>query len=254
MSKYSSKWLKVSEPPPVNAFSTELSLKTANDVRAAVLSSEFPKIFTAGLDLHDASALGADGADTTRDGAHIFDFQAAITFPVIAATHGHVIGLGVDMTAVCDIRLAASNSVFAIKEVDIGLAADIGSLAYLPKITGNQSLLRELAYTGRYFNAQEAKDLGVGGKDEVVQEALKLAQFIASKSPVAVAGSKVDHSVKDNLEYTAAWNAGMLMTDDIAENLRATQAKQKPWFAAIESRFRSCQTITPGLWRVFSSL
>ena len=83
-----------------------------------------------------------------------------------------------------------------MQEVDIGLAPDIGSLAFLPKITGNQSLLRELTYTARSFSAAEADKLGLvskvvpGGRDEVVHEALELAKFIAAKSPIAVTGSK----------------------------------------------------------------
>lgn len=85
---------------------------------------------------------------------------------------------------------------YAPQEVDIGLAPDIGSLAFLPKITGNHSLLRELTYTARAFSAAEADKLGLvskvvpGGRDEVVHEALELAKFIAAKSPIAVTGSK----------------------------------------------------------------
>lgn len=112
-----------------------------------------------------------------------------------------------------------------MKEVDIGLAADIGSLAYLPKITGNQSFVRELAYTGRNFSAPEAEKLGLvsrivpGGRDEVVQAALELAKVIAAKSPIAVSGTKRlvsharDHSVEENLVYTRSWNAHALMTN-----------------------------------------
>jgi delta(3,5)-delta(2,4)-dienoyl-CoA isomerase len=80
--------------------------------------------------------------------------------------------------------------------VDIGLAADGGSLAYLPKITGNESLLRELAYTARSFSSDEALRLGLvsriveGGMDAVVGAALHLAKEIALKSPVAVSGTK----------------------------------------------------------------
>ncbi|KAG2004231.1 enoyl-CoA hydratase/isomerase [Coprinopsis cinerea AmutBmut pab1-1] len=281
MSKYSSKWLKVSEPvphvllielnrAPVNAFSTEFWRAYGNlfetivedgyDVRAAVVSSTFPKFFTAGLDLNDAGVLGSDGADTSRDGARsslamrktLLEFQEAIgkpeqaPFPVIAAIHGWCIGLGVDLTSICDIRYAASNTTFSIKEVDIGLAADIGTLAYLPKITGNQSLIRELAYTARNFSAAEAEKIGLvskvveGGKDEVVREALKLAEYIASKSPVAVSGTKHlitharDHSVPENLAYTGAWNAAALMTDDILENLKATKTKKKANFKSLK--------------------
>jgi delta(3,5)-delta(2,4)-dienoyl-CoA isomerase len=78
----------------------------------------------------------------------------------------------------------------------VGLAADAGTLAYLQKITGNQSLARELAYTARAFSSDEAEKLGLvsrvveGGRDAVVAAALQLAKDIASKSPVAVTGTK----------------------------------------------------------------
>lgn len=83
------------------------------------------------------------------------------------------------------------------QEVDVGLAADIGTLALLPKLTGNDSLVRELVYTARPFSAAEAKEIGLvsrvveGGQKAVVAAALELAKVIASKSPIAVYGSKV---------------------------------------------------------------
>ncbi|PPR06934.1 hypothetical protein CVT24_011005 [Panaeolus cyanescens] len=277
MSQYSSKWLKVTEPSPhvllvelarapVNAFSTEFWRAYGNlfdsltqdgyDVRALVLSSAFPKIFTAGLDLKD-SGLGSGGS--SQDSARaslatrnmLLAFQSAIQaperapFPVIVAVHGHVIGLGIDMMGPCDIRYTASDAKFTIKEVDIGLAPDIGTLAHLPKITGNLSLVRELTYTSRGFSAAEALSIGLvsrvveGGKTEVVKEALELAKVIASKSPIAVSSAKHlithsrDHSVPENLAYTGAWNAHALMTNDIAETLRATAQKDKAKFAPL---------------------
>jgi len=264
MANYSTKWLKVSEPfphvlhielarPPVNAFSIEFwraygrlfeSLtRDGYDVRVAVLSSALPKLFTAGIDLMDAANFGdgalANGEDSARVAFQtrraIVEFQHAINapekapFPVIVALHGHVMGLGVDIIGSCDIRYAASNTLFSIKEVDIGLAPDIGSLAFLPKITGNHSLVRELTYTARPFSAIEAEKLGLvskvvqGGRDEVVKEALDLAKLIANKSPVAVAGAKHlishsrDHGVAENLSYTSVWNSASLMTKDIQE-------------------------------------
>ncbi|PPR08073.1 hypothetical protein CVT24_010534 [Panaeolus cyanescens] len=281
MSQYSSKWIKVTEPfphvllvelarAPVNAFNVEFwkaygdlfdaLTEDGYDVRALVLSSAFPKIFTAGLDLNDAAALGSDGSDSsTQDSARtslatrktLLAFQRAIQapertpFPVIVAVHGHTIGLAIDMIGPCDIRYAASDAKFAIKEVDIGLAPDIGTLAHLPKITGNLSLVRELTYTCRSFSAAEALSIGLvsrvvnGGKEEVVKEALELAKVIASKSPIAVSSAKHlithsrDHSVPENLAYTGAWNAHALMTKDIAETLRATAKKDKAKFAPL---------------------
>ncbi|KAF7369709.1 Delta-2 dienoyl-CoA isomerase [Mycena venus] len=268
----SSKWISVSEPlphvlhvelsrKPVNAFSAELWSEYGDlldrithegrDVRALVLSSALPKLFTAGIDIADLGS-GEPAADAARKSLstyhHLKEFQHAIgapercPFPVIAAVHGLVVGLGIDIISACDIRYAAEGTQFTIKEVDVGLAADIGTLAYLPKITANHSFMRELAYTSRMFSAAEAARLGLlsevisGGKEEVVKAAIALAGAIAGKSPVAVSGTKRilthsrDHSVAENLEYTAVWNGAALQTNDIPESLRAAKARSQPAF------------------------
>jgi delta(3,5)-delta(2,4)-dienoyl-CoA isomerase len=80
--------------------------------------------------------------------------------PVIAAIHSACVGAGIDVASACDIRFCSSDAFFSIKEVDVGLAADVGTLQRMPKAVGNDSLFRELAYTGRRFDAQEAKKLG----------------------------------------------------------------------------------------------
>jgi Delta3,5-Delta2,4-dienoyl-CoA isomerase len=88
----------------------------------------------------------------------------------------------------------------------VGFAAGLGTLAYLLKVTGNESLARELAYTGRVFSAAEAEKMGLvskivdGGRDQVVAAALDLGKVIASKSPVAVFGSK--HLLSHSREHT----------------------------------------------------
>ncbi len=78
-----------------------------------------------------------------------------------------------------------------MKEVDVGLAADVGSIQRIPELTGNNSLFRELVYTGRNFSAEEALKLGIisniySNKDEMLEKIKNLAQNIATKSPVAV--------------------------------------------------------------------
>ncbi|KAG8791507.1 hypothetical protein FRC16_000387 [Serendipita sp. 398] len=231
--------------PPVNAFNQPFweELKAVfeaaskdGSVRVVVLSSALPKLFTAGLDLTDTSALqNHDGLDASRQALilrqHILDFQAAISAiekcvkPVIGACHGLCMGLAVDILCATDIRYAADSSKFSIKEVDVGLAADIGTLSRLPKIAGNMSAIREMAFTGREFNAEEALRIGFisrivpGGREGVVATALETAKVIAAKSPIAVIGTKhlllhaQDHSVQESLEYTATWNQVMLQSD-----------------------------------------
>lgn len=122
--------------------------------------------------------------------------------------HGLCLGGGIDIIASCDVRYASDDAVFSIKvrltsllsspsqteltspsrtqEVDVGLAADVGSLQRLPKETGNASLLYELALTARNFGAEEASKLGLvsrivkGGKQGVREAALETAKIIAS--------------------------------------------------------------------------
>lgn len=108
---------------------------------------------------------------------------------MIAAVHSACIGAGVDMISAADIRLCTQDAYFQIKEVDLGLAADLGTLQRMPKIIGNDSLVRELAYTARKMYADEALRVGMIGrifrdKEAMVQSALEMATVIASKSPV----------------------------------------------------------------------
>jgi len=118
-------------------------------------------------------------------------------------------------------------------------------LARFPKIVGNESLARELALTARIFDAAEAQRIGFiskvvsGGREEVIQAALETARLIASKSPVAVYGTKNlmvharDNSVLDNLRYTAIWNASMLQTEDTKAAMTSNKTKHPAKFAPL---------------------
>lgn len=256
------KFIKVSSPSnrvallrlargPVNAFHEPFwrelqrvfeTLSTNPKVRCIVLSSDFEKVFTAGLDLTSAGNLTNDSGDAARIAYlmhdHIRDFQDAVSSiekchkPVIAAITGLCLGLGVDIACACDMRIASTNASFAIMEVLVGLAADIGSLQRFPKIVKSDSLARELAMTGRRFTSEEALEIGFvsrivpGGKEEVEAAGIRLATDIAAKSPVAVIGTKKlmnysrDHSVQEGLEFTAAWNMAMLQTKDLKQGLK----------------------------------
>lgn len=109
--------------------------------------------------------------------------------------HGVCFGLAIDIASCADIRFCAQDSRFSVKEVDIGLAADIGTLARLPKIVGSTSWVREACLTARQFLATEAQSVGfvsrvLPSKADTLTTALETASLIASKSPVAVQGTK----------------------------------------------------------------
>lgn len=254
----------INRPSKLNSFSYTLWLefgavfRAVNrdpEVRAVVLSAAGDRAFTSGLDVKDAAGdkvVGGSQADGARFGKAMRDridlYQECVTAmeecekPVICAIHGLCIGLGVDIACCADIRLAASSSVFSVKEVDIGMAADVGTLARLPKIVGNHSWVKDVCLTARDFSVQEALTQGFisriveGNREEVLHEAMKLAELLAEKSPVAVQGTKEllnygrEHSVKDALRYTAIWNSVALQGKDFRTALEARVMRKKPTF------------------------
>ncbi|KAJ6014784.1 Delta(3-5)-Delta(2-4)-dienoyl-CoA isomerase [Penicillium herquei] len=226
------------------------------NVRAIVLSGAGDKAFTTGLDVKAASqgnVLSSEetGQDVARKATafrrHIAEFQGCITAvercekPVIVAMHGYSFGLAIDLSTAADVRLCSRDVKFSVKEVDIGIAADIGTLSRLPKVVGSFGWVKEVALTARVFGADEALRVGfVNGvyedKRETVSAALEMASLIASKSPVAVQGTKEilnwsrDHSVQDGLRYTGVWNGAALQTKDVASALLSGIQKRKPTF------------------------
>ncbi|KAF3818192.1 hypothetical protein GH733_012500 [Mirounga leonina] len=219
------------------------------DCRAVVISGA-GKSFTAGIDLMDMASeiLQPQGDDVARISWYLrslvsryqetFSVIEKCPKPVIAAIHGACVGAGVDLITACDIRYCAQDAFFQVKEVDIGLAADVGTLQRLPKVIGNQSLVNELAFTSRRMMADEALSSGLVSRvfpDKVgmLDAAFTLAAEISTKSPVAVQGTKINlvysrnHSVADGLNYTATWNMSMLQTQDIVKSVQAAMEKQE---------------------------
>lgn len=226
-----------------------------DDCRVVLLTGA-GKNFTAGLDLADhMDVFTPSEDDDTARVAHrlrkfIKAYQRSFTAiedcskPVISAIHSACVGGGVDMVCATDVRFCSSDAWFSIKEVEIGLAADVGTLQRMPKIVGNDSLVRELALTGRRMTSEEAKAAGfvsaiLPDRAALMSHALETAVVIAGHSPVAVVGTKHnlnyarDHSVGDGLEYMTAWNMSMLQTEDMVKAATAGMTKTKPSFSKL---------------------
>ena len=222
-----------------------------DEIRAVVLSGA-GKHFSSGIDLSLLAQVGTQlGKDPGRNARtlrrKILDLQASLNAvdgcskPVLAAIHGYCLGGAVDLVSACDMRYCAEDAQFAIKEIDIGMAADVGTLQRLPRIIGD-GILRELAFTGRSVGAAEAREIGLvnqvyGDFDALLAGVMDIARVIAAKSPVAVRGTKEmirymrDHRVDDGLEYVATWNAAMLQSADLRVAMAAHMNKQNPEFA-----------------------
>ena len=221
------------------------------EARVAVLQGE-GRYFTAGIDLQLMMGLGPQIANEcdgrTREALRrvILDMQDTLTSlercrkPVLAAIHGACIGGGIDLITCADIRYCSADASFTIKEIDIGMTADVGTLQRLPRLVG-EGITRELAYTGRTFDAAEARSIGLVNRVFDSREALvagvrEIAATIAAKSPLSIRGTKEmityarEHSVADGLNYIATWNAAMLMSKDLTEAMTANLAKRTPTF------------------------
>jgi 2,4-dienoyl-CoA reductase (NADPH2) len=221
------------------------------EARVAILQGE-GKAFTSGIDLQMMMGMGDqiqnDCEARTRENLRqvILDLQDTLTSlercrkPVLAAIHGACIGGGIDLITCADMRYCSSDASFSIKEIDIGMTADVGTLQRLPKLIG-EGMARELAYTGRKFDATEALAMRLVNRVFDSRDALQvgvreLAASIAAKSPLSIRGVKEmityarDHSVADGLNYVATWNAAMLLSNDLQESMMANMGKRKPEF------------------------
>ncbi|XP_031272788.1 delta(3,5)-Delta(2,4)-dienoyl-CoA isomerase, peroxisomal-like [Pistacia vera] len=211
--------------------------------------------FCSGIDLKtlnsvtDHSSTADRGRSSERLRRDIKFLQDAITAielcrkPVIAAIHGACIGGGIDIITACDIRFCTKDAFFSVKEVDLAITADLGTLQRLPGIVGFGNAM-ELALTGRRFSGSEAKDLGLvsrafGSKTELDAGVRHVAEGIAAKSPLAVTGTKAvllrgrDMTVDQGLDYVATWNSAMLLSDDLMEAVSAQIHKRKAVFAKL---------------------
>jgi enoyl-CoA hydratase len=229
------------------------SLDAGGDVRAMVLSST-GRHFCAGMDLGVFGSGDGAGGDSVGEPGRIraqlqqrvLMLQESFTaferarFPVIAAVQGGCIGGGVDMVCAADVRYASADAFFVVQEINIGMTADVGTLQRLPKLIPD-GLARELAYTGRRLPAGRAHEVGLVNEvfathEELVEGALAAAAEIASKSPLAMWGTKEmllharDHTVADGLTHIATWQTGMFQPGDMAEAFAARAEDRDPEF------------------------
>jgi len=252
--------LELNRPTKMNALNTEMWEEIGHffeaagedgDCRVVVLSGS-GKMFTSGIDLSDLSQLASvvfsddDIARKTimmynkiRHLQNLFTKLETCPKPIIGAIHSACIGGGVDLITATDIRVCTQDAWFQVKEVDMGLAADVGTLQRLPKVLGSQSLVSELCLTARKMDADEAHRVGLVSsvfkdKDAMMSGALELAKTIASKSPVAVQGTKRslvysrEHTTEEGLDHVAKYNMVMLQSEDLMKSAMSQMDKSSP--------------------------
>jgi len=258
--------VEMNRPKKMNALNKEMwteigdvftKLGDDENCRVVVLTAA-GKMFSSGIDLADLSQLASvvySDDDIGRKAMFMYknirNLQDLFTTlekcrkPIIGCIHNACVGAGVDLITATDIRLCSEDAWFCVKEVDMGLAADVGTLQRLPKVIGSQSLVNDLCLTARRMQSSEAEKCGLvstvyNTKEDMMTSALEMAANIANKSPVAVQGTKMnlvysrEHSVEEGLDYIARYNMTMLQSEDVMKSAMAAMDKdntEPPEFA-----------------------
>ena len=236
-------------------FWRELPLAIANldadpDLRALIVHGS-GEHFSYGLDLPGMAAeLGPMLGDGARGRATVIDqaqrmqtgFGAIANsrLPLIAAIDGWCIGAGIEMAAACDLRIASARARFALREVKVGIVADLGGIQRLPLIVG-EGWARQIALTGEDFDAETALRMGLVTQllpdhETLLQAARSLASRIAANPPMVVAGIKrvmaqrIEAGVQAGNLAAATQNGLLLQSEDFAEAMRAFMEKREAKF------------------------
>ncbi len=203
--------ITINRPKALNALSTEVlsDLNSAlaevcqtKSIYALIITGAGEKSFVAGADIAEMKDKNTDEAATYgRFGNQIFSRIENFRCPVIAAVNGFALGGGCELAMACDIRIAFSNARFAQPETGLGITPGFGGTQRLPRLVG-AGIAKELIYSCRQIKADEALAIGLVNKvvepENLMEEAMKLANRIAANAPIAVANAK--KAINDGLQ------------------------------------------------------
>jgi enoyl-CoA hydratase/carnithine racemase len=226
--------------PPHNHLDTTLAkdladhleaLDQAEDCRCIVLSSE-GSVFCAGVD------FGQGGFDLRPFYSHVMRMYRT-TKPIIAAIHGAAVGAGLGLAVLADFRISCIEAKFSANFTRLGFHPGFGLSITLPRLIGLQRATK-LFYTGRRIDGAEALQMGLidecVDRDDVLVAAFRLAEEIATSSPIAVQTTRATlrAGLADAIEAVnnteCAHQMEHFATQDFKEGIRAMAERRAPRF------------------------
>ena len=186
------------------------------DAHVVIISGE-GRAFSSGFDLREFINGNPEGTNGPAVGKQMADAIENMRADAIAAVHGHCVGGGVVLVGACDLRVAATNTVFSIPEVDLGIPLAWGGIPRLVREIG-PAMTRELVMTCRPFNAEEAKSIGfvnrVVASEDLEEETLKLAKAIKKRpqSVIQTTKKQVQSAAEDLASTQKEWVGEILIS------------------------------------------
>jgi methylglutaconyl-CoA hydratase len=214
------------------------ALDVRKDVKVIVLTGAGDKAFCTGADLKERSARTTEEMVFERHHltAKTTSVISSVSKPVIAAIKGYCMAGGFEMVLQCDITIASDNAIFSLPEVSHGFFPGGGACQRLPRLVGYQ-LARELIFTGRRWDAKEAKELGLVNRivplDRVMDEAMAMARRIASHPSIGVVQAKralnqaMETPLAAGLRYDQEAWVGCMHSDEWKEKLGEFVRKER---------------------------
>ena len=207
------------------------------DVRALVVTGAGEKSFIAGADIAEMKDLEPKGgAKFSEEGNALMEAIENFPAPVIAAVNGFALGGGSEVALSSDIRLASSKAKFGFPEVGLGIFPGYGGVQRAARLLG-EGVAKELAFTARIIGAEEAEKIGlvnhVYEPEQLLPEAIKLAETIASKAPFgvravkAVANGSVGLTLDKSTRFESKLFGDCFATADQKAGMTAFVNKQK---------------------------
>lgn len=209
-----------------------------NDVKRKVIIITGTDNFCAGANIKELMEKHPVEAETfSRLGHKVFNHIENMGKPVIAAVNGYALGGGCELAMACDIRIASENAKFGQPEVNLGLIPGFGGTQRLARLVGI-GRAKELIFTGRMIDAEEAEAIGLVNKvvreEELLERSKEMALVLAQKSPLILKVAKNlinrNHDIKKALEMEIMDFSQVFASEDHMEGINAFLEKRKPKF------------------------
>ena len=230
--------------PPMNAISPQVirdlgtvweRLKEGGDVRAMVICSSIPVVFSAGADIKAFSEMDQSSGPELIDSGHgLLRELGSGPIATVAAVNALAFGGGCELAMACDFRIAADSAMFGQPEIKLGLIPGFGGTQRLPRLVGPEKAL-EMNLVGDAVSSEEAADFGLANRvvpdQELFDTALAWARKLAGQAPLALEQVKLVSNNGDldaGIEAEKQAFATAFLSEDAKEGISAFLGKRTP--------------------------